>query len=114
MHLSRNRIAHTMAFVTPAMEHWLERELAQWRIDPTTHCTMSRCSTMELSLTFVEIPDVSRIYLYSSSYFCSIFRYVYTKVVRVFTHGAMGCRIDSSWGGPIEVFLIPTSAPQLV
>ena len=24
------RIAHTMAFVTPVMEHWLEREIAQW------------------------------------------------------------------------------------
>ena len=27
-----NRIAHTMAFVTPVMEHWLEREIAQWGI----------------------------------------------------------------------------------
>ena len=24
------RIAHTTAFVTPVMEHWLEREIAQW------------------------------------------------------------------------------------
>ena len=24
------RIAHTMAFVTPVVEHWLEREIAQW------------------------------------------------------------------------------------
>ena len=23
--------AHTMAFVTPVVEHWLEREIAQWR-----------------------------------------------------------------------------------
>ena len=23
-------IAHTMAFVTPVVEHWLEREIAQW------------------------------------------------------------------------------------
>ena len=35
-------------------------------------------------------------------------------VVRVFTHGAMGRRIDPSWGGPIELFLIPASAQQLV
>ena len=26
-------------------------------------------------------------------------------------HVAMGCRIDSSWGGPIELFLVPVSAP---
>ena len=25
-----HRIAHTMAFVTPVVEHWLEREIAQW------------------------------------------------------------------------------------
>ena len=24
------RIAHTTAFVIPVMEHWLEREIAQW------------------------------------------------------------------------------------
>ena len=31
-----------------------------------------------------------------------------------FAHGAMGRRIDPSWGGPIELFLVPASAPQLV
>ena len=37
-------IAHTMAFVTPVVEHWLEREIAQW-VDPTTtHRTMSERS----------------------------------------------------------------------
>ena len=35
-------------------------------------------------------------------------------VIRAFTHGAMGCRIDPSWSGPIELFLILASAPQLV
>ena len=28
-----DRIAHTTAFVTPVVEHWLEREIAQW-----VHC----------------------------------------------------------------------------
>ena len=32
----------------------------------------------------------------------------------VFAHGAMGRRIDPSWGGPIELFLVPASAPRLV
>ena len=31
-----------------------------------------------------------------------------------FAHGAMGRRIDPSWGGPIELFLVPASAPRLV
>ena len=33
---------------------------------------------------------------------------------RAFIHGAMGHQIDPSWGGPIELFLIPASAPRLV
>ena len=34
-----------------------------------------------------------------------------SSVVRGFAHGAMGRRIDPSWGGPIELFLVPASAP---
>ena len=30
MHHSTDRIAHTTAFVTPVVENWLEREIAQW------------------------------------------------------------------------------------
>ena len=37
-----------------------------------------------------------------------------SSVVRAFAHGAMGRQIDPSWGGPIELFLIPASAPRLV
>ena len=44
---SPDRIAHTTAFVTPVVEHWLEREIAQWvhptkdRSDNPSHRTMS-------------------------------------------------------------------------
>ena len=37
-----------------------------------------------------------------------------SSVVRAFAHGAMGRRIDPSWGVPIELFLVPASAPRLV
>ena len=37
-----------------------------------------------------------------------------SSVVRAFAHGAMGRRIDPSWTGPIELFLVPASAPRLV
>ena len=43
MHHPTDRIAHTTAFVTPVVEHWLEREIAQWvhstkdRSDDPTH-----------------------------------------------------------------------------
>ena len=36
------------------------------------------------------------------------------SLVRAFAHGAMGRRIDPSWGEPIELFLVPASAPRLV
>ena len=35
-------------------------------------------------------------------------------MVRAFAHGATDRRIDPSWGGPIELFLVPASAPRLV
>ena len=35
-------------------------------------------------------------------------------MVRAFAHGAMGRRIDPSWGEPIELFLVPASVPRLV
>ena len=31
------------------------------------------------------------------------------SVVRAFAHGAMGRRIQPSWGGPIELFLVPAT-----
>ena len=37
-----------------------------------------------------------------------------SSVVRTFAHGVMGRRIDPSWGGTIELFLVPASAPRLV
>ena len=37
-----------------------------------------------------------------------------SSVVRTFAHGAIGRRIDPSWGGPIELFLDPASAPRMV
>ena len=30
MHYPTYRIIHTMGFVTPVVEHWLEREIVQW------------------------------------------------------------------------------------
>ena len=49
--ISTDMIAHTTAFVTPVVEHWLEREIGpRWRIDPTTHRTMSENSYHGASL----------------------------------------------------------------
>ena len=36
-----------------------------------------------------------------------------SSVVRAIAHGAMGRRIDPSCGEPIELYLVPASAPRL-
>ena len=33
-------------------------------------------------------------------------------MVRAFARGAMGRRIDPSWGGPIELFLVPSKGAR--
>ena len=68
MHHPTDRITHTAAFVTPVVEHWLEREIAQW--------VFNKEQRMELvSYTGAR---------------CS-------PVVRAYAHGAMGRRINPSW-----------------
>ena len=49
--------------------------------------------------------------LNNPNHFVNIF---FAHVVRAFVHGAMGRQIDPSWGGPIELFLVPAGAPRLV
>ena len=52
-----HRIAHTTAFVTPVVEHWLEREIAQWvhtmkdRSDYPSHHERTLLPRTELHLT---------------------------------------------------------------
>ena len=56
---------------------------------------------------FIEALRVEEVILLSPGARCS-------SVVRAFAQGAMGRRIDPSWGGSIELFLVPASAPRLV
>ena len=68
MHHPTDRIAHTTAFVTPVMEHWLERETAQWvhsmkdRSDDPSHHELhlappSGDSTLTLSCSLSHMPN---------------------------------------------------------
>ena len=52
-------------------------------------------------------PSPTRLPHYSRGVRCS-------SVVRAFAHGVIGRRIDPSWGGPLELFFVPASAPRLV
>ena len=53
-------------------------------------------------------------YIYIYIYINTVDSCLNSSVVRAFAHGAMGRRIDPSWSGPIELFLVPASAPRLV
>ena len=70
------------------------------------------------NLCFMNVEGRKKFYLMTHS---THFIYSYmasgarcSSVVRAFAHGVMGRRIDPSWGGPIELFLVPASAPRLV
>ena len=69
-----DRTAHATAFVVPVVEHWLERQIAQW----VHHKESIRLIPYKL----IDFINISR---------CS-------SVVRAFVHGAMGRRINFSWG----------------
>ena len=64
MHNPVDRIAHTTAFVTPVVEHWLEREIAQWVHpmkdqfnDPSYHerTLLPRSSQFQMNTHFKDI-----------------------------------------------------------
>ena len=102
MHHDTDRIRHTTAFVTPVVEHWLEREIAQWvhpmkdrSDDPSHHDVHKNASSLV------------------QFFLMSLFIYRIIKILE----GAR-CLLMVRWvigwiphGGPIELFLVPVSAP---
>ena len=60
MHHPTDRIIHTTAFVTPVVEHWLEREIAQWvhpmkdRSDDPSHHERTLLPRSYISLWYEE------------------------------------------------------------
>ena len=69
MHHPTDRITHTMTFVTPVMEHWLEREIAQWvhsmkdrSDDPLSKCSYHRATFIVRSINYsYSIKEMSRV-----------------------------------------------------
>ena len=65
MHHPTDRIAHTTAFVTPVVEHWLEQETAQWvhpmkdRSDDPSHHERKLLPRSYISLQKLSKPAVS-------------------------------------------------------
>ena len=56
MHHPTDRIAHTTACVTPVVEHWLEREIAQWVIN--WNLKVQRKINMNINL----YPEINNLY----------------------------------------------------
>ena len=56
MHHPRDRIAHTTAFVTRVVEHWLEREIAQMLL----HCVMSVASLVSIACGVNTVSSIAK------------------------------------------------------
>ena len=58
--INTDRIAHTMAFVTPVVDHWLEQEIAQW-VHPTKDRSDDPSHHEETLLprSYISLPSVS-------------------------------------------------------
>ena len=50
--LPTDRITHTTAFVTPVVEHWLEREIAQWCTYRRNYCCTCLTRSSNLALGY--------------------------------------------------------------
>ena len=79
MHHPTDRITHTTAFVTPVVEHWLEREIAQWvhpmkdRSDDPSHHEQS---TIRMQRTYTSVVVVVGFFKFKILIFLSNYKYL--------------------------------------
>ena len=104
-----DRITHTTAFVTPVVEHWLEREIAQWvhhegsmgrPIAPRANALTTELhhTSEKLAVGKLKLISCQQMILFLLTIF------IPSSVVRAFAHGAMGRRIDPSCGETFPSF----------
>ena len=96
VHHPTDRIAHTIAFVTPVVEHWLKQKIAQWATVMGEHI-LSHCGT------------------YHERCYHSCIKYV-VFIQLVVEHLLMVRWVIGTifHGEPIKLFPVPASAPRLV
>ena len=86
MHHPTDRIAHTTAFVTPVVEHWLEREIAEWvhpmkdRSDDTLHHERTLLPRKEGNILFNDALNTFYLRLYGVGSYHGFLRYVITDL----------------------------------
>ena len=96
MHHHTDRIKHTTTFVTPVVEHWLEREIAQWvhpmkdRSDDPSHNERTPLPQSYISLLLFKEDDESldNTVSYFSKEFHSHER-IYSTLKKVFKHSLL-------------------------
>ena len=100
MHHPTDRIAHTTAFVTPVVEHWPEREIAQWvhpmkdRSDDPSHHERTLLPRSYISLP--RLPEIGWIEEWVHALIpTELDRYPIRSTPSA--HCAIGRWIDSSW-----------------
>ena len=87
LYATSHRIAHTMAFVTPVMEHWLELEIVQW-----VHHEVSIPRPIDHEQTLLPQSYISLLYFYWNATFLGkkmVITFVGARcsyVVRAFVH----------------------------
>ena len=85
MHHPTDMVAHTTVFVTPVMEHWLEREIAQWvhpmkdrSDDPSNHertlLPLSYISLQNFTCMYVCMYICMYVCMYACMYACTYLR----------------------------------------
>ena len=71
MHHPTERITNTTAFVTPVVEHWLEREIAQWvHTMKDRHDDPSHQERMLLPRSYISLPHTMVTYELCFTVFC--------------------------------------------
>ena len=119
MHHPTDRITHTTTFVTPVVEHWLEREIAQWvhpmkdRSDDPSHQERTLLPRSYISLPSNINANRKEIYKYA---YLLYFHHQRARCSSMVEHPLMMRWVVGSilHGGPFELFLVPASVPRLV
>ena len=93
-----------MLCIACAQEHFKILSWLQHFNPPTRQKTLK--NNNKNTPILIIVTNVIEVYCVSGGVRCS-------SVVRAFANGAMGCQIDPTWSGPIELFLVPASAPRL-
>ena len=100
MHHTTDRIAHTTAFVTPVVVHWLEQEIAQWvhpmkdrSVVGTEACTLFRVyigghTCIFLNCVSLLLTPVGRNILYELQQVCVITN-LYGEMCMLFNHNLL-------------------------